>query len=60
MPTGNLLVNADCELKVCDFGLANTFEGKAVLFNFSNWGVVLTMERCEPINGICVSQISTA
>jgi serine/threonine protein kinase len=30
---GNLLVNADCELKVCDFGLANTFEGMAVLFN---------------------------
>ncbi|KAF8489324.1 kinase-like domain-containing protein, partial [Gautieria morchelliformis] len=30
---GNLLVNADCELKVCDFGLANTFEGIPVLFN---------------------------
>ncbi|KAF8518982.1 kinase-like protein [Hysterangium stoloniferum] len=26
---GNLLVNSDCELKVCDFGLANTYEGEA-------------------------------
>lgn len=24
--TGNLLVNADCELKICDFGLARGFE----------------------------------
>ena len=23
---GNLLVNADCELKICDFGLARGFE----------------------------------
>jgi serine/threonine protein kinase len=23
---GNLLVNADCELKICDFGLARGFD----------------------------------
>ncbi|KIJ55660.1 hypothetical protein M422DRAFT_78639, partial [Sphaerobolus stellatus SS14] len=27
---GNLLVNSDCELKICDFGLANTFEGAVI------------------------------
>lgn len=25
---GNLLVNADCELKICDFGLSRGFESK--------------------------------
>ncbi len=25
---GNLLVNADCELKICDFGLARGFESR--------------------------------
>ncbi|GJJ11075.1 hypothetical protein Clacol_005306 [Clathrus columnatus] len=25
---GNLLINSDCELKICDFGLANTFEAR--------------------------------
>ena len=28
---GNLLVNADCELKICDFGLARGFETDAEL-----------------------------
>lgn len=27
---GNLLVNADCELKICDFGLARGFQPGAV------------------------------
>lgn len=25
---GNLLVNADCELKICDFGLARGFDSR--------------------------------
>lgn len=25
---GNLLVNADCELKICDFGLSRGFESR--------------------------------
>ncbi|KAF8587834.1 kinase-like protein, partial [Ramaria rubella] len=41
---GNLLVNADCELKVCDFGLANTYEG-----NISSHLLGLS---CLPLQGV--------
>ena len=26
---GNLLVNSDCELKICDFGLSRGFDGQS-------------------------------
>ncbi|KAH9815592.1 kinase-like domain-containing protein [Melampsora americana] len=35
---GNLLVNADCELKICDFGLARGFETDPALAQASNQG----------------------
>ncbi|CAH7666880.1 kinase-like domain-containing protein [Phakopsora pachyrhizi] len=35
---GNLLVNADCELKICDFGLARGFETDPALAQANNQG----------------------
>lgn len=35
---GNLLVNADCELKICDFGLARGFETDPTLAGAHNQG----------------------
>ncbi|EFP90786.1 Mitogen-activated protein kinase [Puccinia graminis f. sp. tritici] len=35
---GNLLVNADCELKICDFGLARGFETDPALAQATNQG----------------------
>lgn len=35
---GNLLVNADCELKICDFGLARGFETDPALAQAANQG----------------------
>lgn len=35
---GNLLVNADCELKICDFGLARGFEIDPALAQANNQG----------------------
>ncbi|KAG0146428.1 hypothetical protein CROQUDRAFT_657410 [Cronartium quercuum f. sp. fusiforme G11] len=35
---GNLLVNADCELKICDFGLARGFETDPTLAQACNQG----------------------
>lgn len=35
---GNLLVNADCELKICDFGLARGFETDPALAQIANQG----------------------
>lgn len=41
---GNLLVNADCELKICDFGLARGFQPGAVQTDQGQAGF---MTECE-------------
>jgi mitogen-activated protein kinase 7 len=41
---GNLLVNADCELKICDFGLARGFQPGMVQTDQGNAGF---MTECE-------------
>jgi serine/threonine protein kinase len=41
---GNLLVNADCELKICDFGLARGFQPGAVQTEQGQAGF---MTECE-------------
>jgi mitogen-activated protein kinase 7 len=41
---GNLLVNADCELKICDFGLARGFKPGAIQTEQGQAGF---MTECE-------------
>lgn len=43
---GNLLVNADCELKICDFGLARGFQPGAVQTEQGQAGF---MTECESL-----------
>lgn len=42
---GNLLVNADCELKICDFGLARGFQPGAVQTDQGQAGFMTECER---------------
>lgn len=45
---GNLLVNADCELKICDFGLARGFQPGAVQTDQGQAGFMTECERFGP------------
>jgi serine/threonine protein kinase len=51
---GNLLVNADCELKICDFGLARGFQPGAVQTEQGQAGF---MTECESL--VCGSVLGS-
>lgn len=44
----NLLVNADCTLKICDFGLARSFDRDAEMSDYGAGHRAARIVRCRP------------